>query len=103
MIDSGLARERTALSWSRTSLAVIVNGVLVLVRHENAFPLLVAAGLAGLSLVLAVLTLVHAARRHRIVHDSQHEIVVPRGPVAALGLGIALLGLATVLAILVSR
>ncbi|MGI8521913.1 MAG: DUF202 domain-containing protein [Nocardioides sp.] len=60
-LDVGLAKERTSLSWTRTSLAVMANGLLVMIRHEKAFPLPVAGGLAGLSLVVALLALTHAA------------------------------------------
>ncbi len=97
--DPGLARERTSLSWTRTSLAVMANGLLVMVRHERAFPLPVAAGLAGLSLVAALLALAHAALRSGVVREPGAQIGAPTGAVVTLGLAVTILCLATGVAI----
>lgn len=98
-LDPGLARERTSLSWTRTSLAVMANGLLVMVRHEKAFPLPVAACLAGLSLVVALLALVNAALRSGVVRQPGAEVGAPTGSVVTLGVGVTVLCLATGVAI----
>ena len=56
--------ERTALSWTRTSLAVLANGVLLVLKepHRQGPLLLVAAGLAGL---LTLVVFVVGVRRQR--------------------------------------
>lgn len=94
-LDIGLARERTSLSWTRTSLAVMANGLLVMIRHEKAFLLPVAAGLAGLSLVVALLALAHAALRSGVVRQPDAQIGAPTSAVVTLGIGVTLLCLAT--------
>ena len=96
-LDPGLQRERTALAWTRTALALVANGLLVLVRHEHALPLRVAVVLSVLWLVLALLALVQAARRERLVHMPDHEI----GPayVFAVPLTLAVAGLCTATAV----
>ena len=94
-LDVGLARERTSLSWTRTSLAVMANGLLVMLRHEKAFPLPVAACLAGLSLVVALLALTHAALRSGVVRQSGAQIGASTGPVVTLGVGLTVLCFAT--------
>jgi hypothetical protein len=62
---NGLQAERTALAWSRTSLAVLVNGVLLILKHpgQGDGPLpAVAAGLAG---ILALTVYLVGLRRQR--------------------------------------
>ncbi len=98
-LDTRLARERTSLSWTRTALALLLNAVLVLVRHDDAFPLAVSAALATLACAVAAIVLVDAARRSGLVHQPEHEIVAATFLVVPLGVAVALLGLGTTVAL----
>ncbi len=102
VLAPGLQRERTSLSWNRTALALVANGALVLVRHENAFPLPVASAIAVLSVAAAALAVGQSARRRRIVRQADHEIAAPTASVLALGAAVALLALAVLGAILLT-
>lgn len=65
----GLQAERTALAWSRTSLGVLVNGVLLILRqpHHYDTPLRpIAAGLAG---IIAVVIYLVGIRRERTLEQ----------------------------------
>ncbi|MGZ6880879.1 MAG: DUF202 domain-containing protein [Mycobacteriaceae bacterium] len=91
---NGLAAERTALAWSRTSLAVLGNGGLLLLRHftdaVGPFELVLAIASAA----LAVLVVSFGRLRARQVRAGG---ALPAGPsvrvVLALGLSIAAFGL----------
>lgn len=62
----GLQAERTSLAWERTALALLANGVLLLLRHLSGTGWS-ALALAVLGLVLALGCAVLGARRaHRI-------------------------------------
>ena len=102
VLDPGLQRERTSLSWNRTALALVANGALVLVRHENAFPLPVATALAALSVLAAVLAVGQATRRSRIVRQPGDQIAAPTRSVVTLGVVVTLLSLCVVLAVLLA-
>ena len=78
VLDLGLQRERTSLAWTRTALAMVANGLLVLVRHERAVPMPVALCLSVLWVGLALVTLVCASRRNHLVVTPDHRI----GPAA---------------------
>ncbi len=97
--DCGLQRERTSLAWTRTALALVANGLLVLVRHEQSFPLSVGLGLSALWLGLALAVLWHANRRGRRAHAADHEIGAAVRFVVPLTLAVAGLCAATAVAI----
>ena len=98
-LDSGLQRERTTLAWTRTTLGVLVNGLLVLVRHDRDFPLRVSTALSCLCLVIAGLTLWSAFSRSRIEQLPQGRVVAAPGHILALGVLVLLLAVATTVAI----
>lgn len=95
------ALERTALAWTRTSLALVANGLLVVVRHENALPWPVAVALSTLALAVAALTLAHGVRRSRAMRRPASEVRPAPGLVVSLGVGVTVLCLATAAALLV--
>ncbi len=101
VLDPGLQRERTSLAWTRTALALGVNGVLVMARHETAFPLPISAVLAGMSVLVALLVLTYASRRARVVHTPDHEIRPATAIIVTLGVATTLLCLGTGVAVVV--
>lgn len=90
--NSGTQPERTTLAWTRTSLAVLANGFILLIQHthRDARPLhYVAAGVAAL---LAIATYLIGARRQRLLakrplpsHISpRREVYLTGGAIIAL-------------------
>jgi uncharacterized membrane protein YidH (DUF202 family) len=59
--------DRTALAWTRTSLGVLVNGVLLIIKqpHYNDTPLRPFA--AGLAAIIAVIIYLIGVRRERVL------------------------------------
>ncbi len=81
--DRGLQPERTALAWTRTSLAVIVSGGLVLfkdheVAHLGDHPALVA--LAGIVACIALAVFLVGVRRRRMLSAGAAAHTPPPGP-----------------------
>jgi uncharacterized membrane protein YidH (DUF202 family) len=96
---SGLQHERTALAWQRTSLAMLANGILLLIHraHGGGVPLshVILAGLAG---TLAAMTFALGRRRRRTLRTRPvNDASAPAAYVMAVGFGQALLGLLVVL------
>ena len=96
----GLQRERTSLAWTRTALAMVANGLVVLVRHERSFPLGLGLGLSALWMGLALVVLRHASRRGRRAREHDHEIGANYRFLVPLTVAVAGLCAATALAIL---
>ncbi|GLZ48631.1 hypothetical protein Acsp06_48160 [Actinomycetospora sp. NBRC 106375] len=94
--DAGLQAERTGLAWSRTSLGVGANALLLAVRevtHEGSWPALVLAGAAA---VLAVVVALYG--RRRTVRLSRSPLPSPLAAdraVPVLGGAVAVLALVT--------
>ncbi|MEJ2861066.1 DUF202 domain-containing protein [Actinomycetospora flava] len=94
--DAGLQAERTGLAWSRTSLGVGANAVLLAVReltHDSPGPSLVLAGAAA---VLAVVVAVYGRfRTAQIVHSPLPSPLAATRAVPLLGIAVAVLALVT--------
>ncbi|GAA4813864.1 hypothetical protein GCM10023200_59520 [Actinomycetospora chlora] len=94
--DAGLQAERTGLAWSRTSLGVGANAVLLAVRevtHERSVPSLVLAAAAA---VLAVAVALYGrARTRRISRSPLPSPLAADRAVPLLGGAVALLALLT--------
>jgi putative membrane protein len=98
--DAGLAAERTVLAWQRTSLALAVNGGLLLVRS----PLGGGAGvvLAAAAFVLAGWVAVLGARRARVLEQDAAALAVPTRALVVLATAVAGLALGAAVAVLLS-
>jgi uncharacterized membrane protein YidH (DUF202 family) len=94
----GLQPERTALAWSRASLGVLGNGVLVLVRdlHGDGGPLRFV--LAGLAAIVAAWMYAVGVRRQRLLRRRPLPArLVPRREVRLVGAAVLTLIAATAL------
>lgn len=88
--DTGVQAERTALSWTRTWLGFLVNGVLLLVRHTH--PSAVELTLAGATVLIAAAVTVVARRRSSALgrQPLPSPLAAPRAIAAAGGAVLAL-------------
>ncbi len=88
---AGTAAERTALAWSRTSLAVLTNGGLLLLRHVTGAGGALQWATVGTALAIAALVVVLGRVRAQQVRNGGTQ---PPGPSAAVvvTLGFAVTG-----------
>jgi hypothetical protein len=97
----GLQAERTALSWTRTALAALVNGALLLLRHDLSAPHPLRLTGACLAFALAAFMFIVSHRRQRDL--ACRPLPVPLAhPIAILATGVgtatfALVELASIL------
>ena len=88
-VARGTQPERTSLAWTRTSLAVLANGVLLSLRDTRSALHLVAAGVAA---ALALATYLIGVRRQRILAQRplpnrispRREVYLTGGAIVAL-------------------
>ena len=98
--EAGLQAERTALAWSRTSLGVLGNGALLVLRDlgPDAGPPRVFA--AGTAVVIAVVTYVVARRRQHLLNQRPLPApLTPRRTVRLIGVSVLVLIVVTAFAL----
>jgi uncharacterized membrane protein YidH (DUF202 family) len=84
--DRGLQAERTALAWTRTSLGLLANGVILLVRDfpESGGP--VRMSVAGLAAAIALAVYLVGVRRQRtLCRRPLPQRITPRREVHLVG------------------
>jgi uncharacterized membrane protein YidH (DUF202 family) len=93
--DHGLQRERTALAWTRTTLAVATSGVLILLRDRNVFDLLhdpTRLVIGGLAMVVAAGVFGLGLRRRReLAVRPVPTSTTARRKITSVGVSVALL------------
>ncbi len=96
----GLQAERTLLAWERTSLGLLANGALLLLRDTGftrSPALLPAATALTLALLAAAIGL---RRRRRIAHSAGDTVPEPSIEVLLLVSGVTILGVLDIVTIL---
>ena len=94
--DDGLQAERTSLAWSRTSIGVLGNGVLLLLHdvHGHSGPMRFLP--ACLAIVVALLTYLVGVRRQRLLRQRPcARTLVARREVWLIGVSIVTLAVVT--------
>jgi uncharacterized membrane protein YidH (DUF202 family) len=100
--DPGLQAERTTLSWTRTSLAFLANGALLLIPDIHNGGGIFGWVAAGLAAMLALSTYLIGVRRQRtLARRPLPARISPRREVYALGTSVVVLILISVLPLLV--
>jgi uncharacterized membrane protein YidH (DUF202 family) len=90
--DAGLQAERTGLAWSRTSLGIAANAVLLAVREINPLTSPIALAPAALALMIAAGTAIYGRRRTaRLRHSPFPRPLAARAAVHLLGIAVVLL------------
>jgi uncharacterized membrane protein YidH (DUF202 family) len=90
--DGGLAAERTALAWTRTVLAVLANGALLVVRSIHGYNGSIRLFAVGLAVTLALFTCLMGRRRQRaLAHRPLPQRITPRREVYLMGVSMLVL------------
>jgi uncharacterized membrane protein YidH (DUF202 family) len=98
--ERGTQPERTTLAWTRTSLAVLANGAILLLRDVHGEPSAIQLVAAGIAAVLAVATYLIGLRRQRILaRRPLPDRIAPRREVYLTGVSIIALILISGLAL----
>jgi uncharacterized membrane protein YidH (DUF202 family) len=100
--DGGLAAERTALAWTRTLLAVLANGALLMVRSIHGYNGSVRLFAVGLAVTLASITCLIGKQRQRTrAHHPLPQRITPRREVYLVGISVLVLILVAAVALLI--
>lgn len=98
--EDGLQAERTSLAWSRTAFAVLVNGVLLILRDLDQFTGPLRLLPAMMAIVVALVVYVVGRQRQRTLRQRPlPAAVTARCHVQGVGVAVLLLILATIVAL----
>lgn len=96
--NDGLQPERTALSWSRTSLGMLGNGALLLLRDVHYYTGPLRLFPAGLAAVITLATyLIGRQRQHLLRRRPLPDQLAPRWQIRVIGTSVLILIVVTVL------
>ena len=98
----GLQAERTSLAWTRTSLAILANGAVLMLHdiahHRAGFGL----AAAGIAVAVAVLTFIIGVRRQRVLaRDPLPDRLTPHTEVVVTTVAVLILITVSVVAVVI--
>ena len=98
--NDGLQPERTALSWSRTSLGVLGNGALLVLRDLDHYTGSLRLLPAGMAVAIAGATYIISLRRQRTLERRPLPVpLAPRRQIRLIGASVLILIVVTALAL----